>query len=182
MSKYGTFQSLLPKLHSSSIPGVFGREIIMKLKKLLMDSIYNGFQGFQLYYQPQFWTDSRKLYGAEALARFSCDELGSVPPDRFISILEGSGLIIPFGRWVFREAARQGRKWTERLQMCIRDRCFPRIPGMPGIPYIYHCLSDSKKLTSQVLLSLDCEISSHIPVHDKIHFIFFRLYKKFDRS
>ena len=87
----------------------------MKLKKLLMDSIYNGFQGFQLYYQPQFWTDSRKLYGAEALARFSCDELGSVPPDRFISILEGSGLIIPFGRWVFREAARQGRKWTERV-------------------------------------------------------------------
>ena len=54
MSKYGTFQSLLPKLHSSSIPGVFGREIIMKLKKLLMDSIYNGFQGFQLYYQPNF--------------------------------------------------------------------------------------------------------------------------------
>lgn len=83
------------------------------IEEVLKKSISQGFTGFQLYFQPQFWTLTEELYGAEALARFCCNEYGNVPPDIFIPVLEREGLIIPFGRWVFQKAAEQGKKWSK---------------------------------------------------------------------
>lgn len=42
-------------------------------------------------------------------------EVRPVSPGEFIPLLEQSGLIIPFGRWVFREAAAQCKAWTKSL-------------------------------------------------------------------
>lgn len=53
--------------------------------------------------------------GAECLIRWARGERGPVSPARFIPVAEQTGLIVPMGRWILREACRQGATWLARL-------------------------------------------------------------------
>jgi diguanylate cyclase (GGDEF)-like protein/PAS domain S-box-containing protein len=68
---------------------------------------------FVLYYQPQICLSSGTVVGAEALIRWNHPELGFVPPGRFISVAEDSGLIAEIGAWVLQEACRQAVRWQQ---------------------------------------------------------------------
>jgi EAL domain-containing protein (putative c-di-GMP-specific phosphodiesterase class I) len=64
-----------------------------------------------LHYQPRVGLPDGTPLGAEALLRWSHPMLGQVPPDRFIPLAEASGLILPLGGRVLREAAREAATW-----------------------------------------------------------------------
>lgn len=69
---------------------------------------------FILYYQPKLDLKSGKMTGVEALIRWKHPENGFIPPLDFIPLAEETGLIIPLGEWILREACSQTIKWQNQ--------------------------------------------------------------------
>jgi diguanylate cyclase (GGDEF)-like protein len=66
---------------------------------------------FQTYYQPIVDLTNGEIYKAEALIRWLHPERGTISPLDFIPLAEDTGLIVPIGDWMFKQAVQQVRKW-----------------------------------------------------------------------
>ncbi|WP_084437935.1 bifunctional diguanylate cyclase/phosphodiesterase [Shinella sp. HZN7] len=97
---------------------------------------------FFLEYQPIVGVESRTVRAFEALLRWRHPEKGRIMPDVFIPAAEKTGLILPLGNWVVREACREAATWPAPAGVAInvvgdqfKDRAF--------VGYVKQCLMET---------------------------------------
>jgi len=87
-------------------------EIKLSLENALREATKT--ESLHLHYQPIVDIQNKRLAGIEALLRWDHPELGSIPPVRFIPLLEEIGLIGEVGEWVLKTACTQHKSWHDR--------------------------------------------------------------------
>jgi len=86
--------------------------------------------GLEVHFQPMVAIGSRRIIGAEALARWSHPEHGMVPPSEFIPLAESAGLIGELGAWVLRTACARAAHW---VGLCVAVNLSPEQVRRPGL-------------------------------------------------
>ncbi|HBZ53084.1 MAG TPA: hypothetical protein DEO82_04865 [Eubacterium sp.] len=74
----------------------------IRIENMLKKAIQN--ENFELYYQPQYYVNNRKIRGLEALIRWNSESEGYIAPGAFIPLAEKNGSIIEIGNWVLKKA------------------------------------------------------------------------------
>jgi len=74
---------------------------------------------FELHYQPLLNLENNEISGFEALVRWRHPERGMVQPNDFIPMAEETGLIVPIGNWVLKQACSDAMKWPHHVKIAV---------------------------------------------------------------
>jgi len=74
---------------------------------------------FELVYQPLFDLEQNRICSFEALLRWRHPQRGLISPTEFVPVAEDTGLIVPIGAWVLREACARAAHWPEHVRIAV---------------------------------------------------------------
>jgi diguanylate cyclase (GGDEF)-like protein len=89
------------------------RRLELDLRRALLEG------QFELYYQPVVNLDRNEVTGCEALLRWHHPQRGLVPPAEFIPLAEETGIIVPLGEWVLRQACSEAANWPDNITVAV---------------------------------------------------------------
>jgi len=121
----------------------------LDIETSLRHSIANG--DLRVHYQPIISLVDGQVLGHEALVRWAHPARGLLGPDEFIRIAEESGLIVPLGAWVVREACRQAKRFQDH------DPRWPRLMMSVNLSGVQFGRPDLVDLISSALRDADLE-------------------------
>ena len=100
----GRYEIFEPKMHTQAVERL---ELEADLRRAIEQ------EEFVLHYQPIVLLHTGEITGVEALVRWQHPRRGMISPPQFIPVAEETGLIVPLGRWVVRDACRQAARWQK---------------------------------------------------------------------
>jgi EAL domain-containing protein (putative c-di-GMP-specific phosphodiesterase class I) len=120
----------------------------------------------ELIIPPQLSILGNQVTGAEALLRWEHPELGAISPAEFIPVAEDSGLILPIGEWVLRQAVQQAKIWLENghppLVMAVNLSAVQfRHPDLPNL--VTRILAEASLPPEYLELELTEGVAMHDP-------------------
>jgi diguanylate cyclase (GGDEF)-like protein len=127
------------------------RALELDLRKALADG------EFELYYQPLVNLKKQEISGFEALIRWNHPERGLVAPLEFIPLAEETGLIVPIGEWVLRQACGEAVKWPEHITIAVNLS-----PAQFKMRNLYQMVTSSLEQSGLAARRLELEITESV--------------------
>ncbi len=112
----------------------------LRIERDLLEAISGD--GLFLAFQPIVSTESRKVRSFEALLRWQHPEFGLMMPDEFFPAAEKSGLIMPLGRWVMRNACLEAAKWPSPTGVAV-NVAGDQFGDPQFVPFVKACLEEA---------------------------------------
>lgn len=144
----------------------------IELSQLLHRAVAQLRQGdesveFALHYQPKIELGSGQLTGVEALLRWRPPGHGNVSPDEFVPIAEDTGVIVPLGEWVLRQACFQAARWLSAgLALRVAVNVSARQLRDPDFVVLVRRAAAGAELSPALL---ELELTEHVTMHDVEH-------------
>ena len=115
----------------------------------------------ELFYQPLFDLRQDRVCGFEALLRWRHPERGLVPPDQFIPVAEATGLIVPIGEWVLRQACADAAGWPSDMKVAVNLS-----PLQFTSPQLSTAVSDALAQAGLAASRLELEVTESVLLQD----------------
>ena len=134
----------------------------------LVDELRQGMQRDELFlvYQPRIDIATRQVVGAEALLRWRHPRYGVLSPESFLPLADDTGLLVPIGGWVLREACMQGRRWLDEglgpLTVVV-NLTSRQLRDGPLVEQVDVALRESGVPAQSLLLELPETVVRHVP-------------------
>jgi diguanylate cyclase (GGDEF)-like protein len=98
-----------------------GMDARMQARRMLELDLRAGFaQGqFEIFYQPVIDVSSNEISSFEGLLRWRHPDRGLLSPSEFLALAEETGLIVPLGGWVLRQACLEAVKWPSEIRVAV---------------------------------------------------------------
>src|SRR5262249_41337536 len=131
------------------------RALELDLRKALAGS------EFELFYQPLVDARTEQVRGFEALIRWRHPQRGMIAPMEFIPVAEETGLIVPLGEWVLRQACREAASWPPDLSVAV-NLSVAQFKSRQLVPTIVNTLATSGLPPAR----LELEVTESVLLHE----------------